>query len=324
MIYRAIIPVVVAALITTTCSRSGDDSVIAASGHVEATEIRLSSKVGGPLQSLALQEGDSVKTGDVIARIDPTDINLAIAATRAERDQAAAELRLRLAGARAEDIAEAEAQVARAQADLDGAQKDLARMQELLDGGVGTPQGRDDARTRRDMAASQLDAAHERLTKLRAGNRPEEIDSARARVAAAEARVAQLEQQLSDATIKCPATGIVTEKLAEPGELLAAGAAIAVIADLAHAWLTVYIGEPDLGRIRLGQVVDVITDAGERRKGTITYVSSKAEFTPKNVQTREERVKLVYRIKIALENDDGLFKPGMPAEARIAPEQGAR
>jgi len=106
---------------------------------------------------------------------------------------------------------------------------------------------------------------------------------------------------------------------AEAGELLAPGAPLAVVTDLADAWLTVYVSEPDLGRIRIGQSAEVVTDDGQTRTGRVSFVASEAEFTPKNVQTRDERVKLVFRVKIALDNRDGLFKPGMPAEARIRP-----
>jgi len=123
--------------------------------------------------------------------------------------------------------------------------------------------------------------------------------------------------EVVDATIVSPTDGLVTEKIAEPGELLAAGAPILVITDLARPWLTVYVAEPDLGRIKLGAVAEVVTDGGEKRQGKVSFIASTAEFTPRNVQTRDERVKLVYRVKIGLGNADGLFKPGMPAEARF-------
>jgi HlyD family secretion protein len=109
----------------------------------------------------------------------------------------------------------------------------------------------------------------------------------------------------------------MTEKLAEVGELLSPGAGLCVLTDIGHPWLTVYLGEADLGRIRLGQEAEVVEDGGQRRSGRITFVARDAEFTPKNVQTREERVKLVFKVKISLDNADGLFKAGMPAEARI-------
>jgi HlyD family secretion protein len=307
-----------AVLALAACGKGKDDGVIAASGHVEATEVRLSTKVPGHVQSLRVEEGDAVKAGQEIARIDTTDARLARDAAVAERAQAEAERRLRVNGSRPEDVAEAEAQVQRAQADLRGAQEDLERMEKLLASGSGTDKSRDDARTRRDMAAANLEAARERLRKLRAGSRMEEIDSATARVAAADAKIAQLEQEIADAVITSPVNGVVTEKLVEPGELLTRGTALVVVTDLARPWLSVYVPEPDLGRVRLGQEAEVATDAGQKRTGHVTFVSSQAEFTPKNVQTPEERAKLVYKIKIGLDNPDGLFKPGMPAQARLS------
>jgi len=301
------------------CRRGGDAGVIVASGHVEATEVVVSTKVAGTIEKRLVDEGDLVEAGQEIATIDTTDARLARDGARAERSQAEAELRLRLAGSREEDVREARAQVARAEADLEGAEKDLERMEGLLAAGSGTTKARDDARTRRDVAKASLDAARERLRRLEVGSRKEEIDAARARLQATEARIAQLDQQIADAVVRSPARGVVTERLAEAGELAARGTGIVVVTDLTDAWVNVYVGEPDLARIRLRQEAEVKTDDGQVRKGTVSFVSSRAEFTPKNVQTRDERVKLVFRIKVALENADGLFKPGMPAEARLQP-----
>jgi HlyD family secretion protein len=294
-----------------------DPNLLTASGHVEATDVRLATKVAGRLQDFGLQEGDAVTNGQVLARIDTTDIALTLAQARAERQQSAADLQLRRAGSRKEDISAGAAQVSQAEADLAGSQKDLDRMQGLLDRGSGTPKSRDDARTRRDMAAARLKGTRDTLAKLKNGSRPEEIASASARVGISDARIAQLDQQIKDATVISPTTGVVTEKIAQAGELLQAGSPLCVVTDLADAWLTVYVGEPDLGRIRIGQEADVVTDDGQSRKGHITFIAAQAEFTPKNVQTRDERVKLVYKVKVGLDNKDGLFKPGMPAEARF-------
>jgi HlyD family secretion protein len=307
----------IAVLAAVACGTRKDPGTIVASGHVEATDVRISTKVAGRLQSFSLQEGDVVAVGQELGRIDPIDLRLALQQAKAERDQAAAELRLRRAGTRKEEIAEQQAQVQSAQADLEAAERDLERMQDLLGRGSGTTKARDDAQTRRDMTGARLSAMKQALARLRSGSRVEEIDAARARLAAAEARIAQLEQQIQDATISSPLAGVVTEKIAEPGELLQAGSGLCVISDLAHAWLTVYVPETDLGRIRIGQEAEVVTDARETRRGSVSFMASEAEFTPKNVQTRDERVKLVYRVKIQLDNRDGLFKPGMPSEARL-------
>ncbi len=312
------------ALAGAACRRDDDTGLIVASGHVEATEVLVSTKVPGTIESLSIDEGSVVTAGQELARLDTTDTRIALDAARADRAQADAELRLRLAGSRVEDVREARAQVARAQADLEGAQKDLDRMEGLLASGSGTTKARDDARTRRDVAQAALDAAKERLQRLEAGSRREEIDGARARLQAADARIEQLEQQLKDAVIVSPTAGVVTEKLSDKGELASRGTGIVVVTDLPNAWLNAYVSEPDLARLRLGQEAEVVTDDGQARKGRVSFVASRAEFTPKNVQTRDERVKLVYRIKVALDNADGLFKPGMPATARLSPVAAGR
>ncbi len=309
-------------LLAAGCRNEGDGSLIRAAGYVEATEIRISTKVGGTLDWFALEEGDEVAIGKELARIDTVDLTLALQAAQAERDLAGAELRLRRAGYRREEIAEAAAAVAAAEAEREAAERDLRRFQGLLDAGSGTEKARDDALTRRDVASRSLEAARERLRRLRAGFRREEIDAAAARLAAAEARIAQIEQQIRDAAITSPVAGVVSAKLVEQGELLAAGTALVVVTDLEHAWLTAYVSERDLGRIRLGQDAEVVTDDGQRRQGRLTFIDSRAEFTPKNVQTRDERVKLVYRLKISLDNADRLFKPGMPAEATLEASTG--
>jgi HlyD family secretion protein len=307
-----------AALGTSGCRSHDDPNEIVAAGHVEATDVRVATKIPGTLATLAPEEGDVVAAGQVVATIDTTDLLLTLATAHAERDAADADLRLKRAGARPEEIAEAKALLAQAEADLAGAQRELDRFQGLVDSGSGIVRTRDEALTRRDVSARAVAAARERLRRLEAGFRPQEIDAAAARRGAAEARIGQLEQQVKDASIVAPRAGIVTSRLHEPGEILAAGAVLLVVTDLNDAWLTAYLGERDLGRIRLGQEARVVTDDGQSRTGKVTFVASQAEFTPKNVQTAEEREKLVYRVKIALPNGDGLFKPGMPATARLA------
>jgi HlyD family secretion protein len=305
------------ALVAAGCAVHHDPDLITASGHVEATDVRIATKVPGRLVEFKLEEGDKVTSGQTLGQVDRTDLELSLNQAKAEEGQAQADLQLRLAGTRKEEIAEQEARVESARVDVEAAERDLGRMQALLDRGSGTTKARDDARTRRDTTAAQLKAMQEALQRMKAGSRREEIEAARARQAATAARVAQIQQQLEDATVTSPVTGVVTEKIAEQGELLQAGAGLCVVTDLSDAWLTVYVAGPDLGRIRLGQEAEVRTDDGQKRQGKVRYIASEAEFTPKNVQTRDERVKLVYRIKIGLDNADGLFKPGMPAEARL-------
>ncbi len=305
------------------CRAQATNTKIVAAGHVEATDVHISAKVAGRLMEAPLQEGDPVKAGQLISRQSTTDVEILVRQASADRAQAAAELRLRLAGARQEDIAEVEAQIRATEADIAGAQLDLDRMQGLLDRGSGTEKARDDANTRRKILEARLGAQRQTLARLHAGSRPEEIAGARARVASLDARIAQLQQQIDDASLMSPTDGVLTSRVAEPGEQLQMGSPICVITKLSEAWLTVYVTDVDLARIRIGQEATVTTDGGQTRKGTLTYISSKAEFTPKNVQTRDERIKLVYRVKVGLDNTDGFFKPGMPAEATFVPVESA-
>jgi HlyD family secretion protein len=311
----------IAALVLTVtalaCGRSDRAGRVVASGHVEAIDVHVATKVRGRLLQRPVDEGDAVKQGQLLGIVDTIDAELALREAVALRNQADAALRLRIAGSRREDIAELAARVDGIQADLVGADKELERQNSLVAEGVTTQKSRDDALAQRDALRGQLESANQALARARAGSRNQEIEGARATRDAMDARVSQLRQQIADATIVSPIDGMVTERIAEPGELLAAGAPILVITDLAKPWLTVYVAEPDLGRVKLGAAAEVVTDGGVKRNGKVTFIASTAEFTPKNVQTRDERVKLVYRVKIGLDNADGVFKPGMPAEAHF-------
>ena len=306
------------AVFVTGCNKSPDDSTIRASGHIEATEVRLAAKVGGRLLEAPLEEGQTITAGVLVARLETVDAEHQLAQARANAEAADAQLRLLLAGTRAEDLRRAEDQMAQAQAELDAARRDLDRLSGLADRGSATEKSRDDAATRKEIAERAVAAARAQLDKLVAGPRRQEIEAARAQRASAEAMVAAVEQQITDATVLAPSDGVVTTRIAEPGEILPPGATIAVLTDLDRPWLTVWIDEPSLSRVTLGQAVTVRVDGSDQRfKGTVSFISPVAEFTPKNVQTPDERAKLVFRVKVRLDNVDGIFKPGMPADAHF-------
>jgi len=314
------------------CNQKPPADRVRVSGQVEATDVQVAPQVGGRLVDLRVAEGDRVRAGDVLAALDTADAELALARVRADEQQAQAQLRLLQAGARPEDIRQAEAQSAGARADvgaataeLASAEADVERFESLLAANSGSRKQRDDAVTRRDVAKERLQgakdrvrAAEENLARLRAGARREEIDAARARVAAADAQIAAFEKAIHDATLLAPVGGIVTEKLADVGEMIAPRAPIVVVTDLDHAWANVYVDEPSVPRLRLGQTATLFTDAGGAGiAGTVSYISAKAEFTPRNVQTADERSKLVYRVKVSVDNKAGVLKSGMPVEAEI-------
>jgi HlyD family secretion protein len=322
--------------LVAACGQKPPSDRVRVSGQVEATDVRVAPQVGGRLLELHVAEGDRVTAGALVAKLDTADAELALDRARAEREQADAQLRLLLAGSRSHDIRQGEAQAAAADADaaavdveLASAQEDVNRFEALLASNSGSRKQRDDAVTRRDTAKQHVQAARERglaarenLSRLRAGARPQEIDAARARLAAAAAQIATIEKSIADATVLAPIGGIVTEKLADVGELVQPRAPIVVITDLDQAWANVYVDEPAIPRLRVGQPATLFTDAGGAGiPGTISYVSAKAEFTPRNVQTAEERSKLVYRVKVSVDNSSGVLKTGMPVEAELPLQQ---
>jgi HlyD family secretion protein len=319
-----------AAAAASACG-TGTDGPPRASGYVEATEVRVAAEVGGRLLEVTADEGRRVAVGDVLARIDTADLEITRRRAIAERDAAAAQLRLARAGSRAEDIRQARAQAASARADIlaadaeaRAAADDLQRFENLLAANAGSRKQRDDAAARAAVAQARVSAARERATaadetvaRLRSGSRPEEIATAEARVQALEAQIAALDKNLADAVVKAPIAGTITTKVADPGEIIAPRAPVAVISDLDHAWANIYVDEPLVASLKLGAAATILTDGGHSIPGTITYISPRAEFTPRNVQTADERSKLVYRIKVTVDNTDGILKPGMPVEATL-------
>jgi HlyD family secretion protein len=327
---RLLVLVVPACLVA--CAEAPPTDRLRVSGNVEATEVHTAAEVGGRLVELRVDEGDRIEAGAVIARIDTEDTMLQIARTRADRATAVAQLRLLEAGSRAEDIRQGRAQVDAATADtaaidaeVKSAQLDLDRFQALLTANAGSVKQRDDAQARLDTAIARQRAAQDRvrsaretLARLEAGSRPEEIQTARARVAVADAQIAVLEKSVRDASVISPISGIVTQKLVDAGEIIARGTPLVVITDLDHAWANLFVPEPMVPRVTIGQAATVLTDAGgPGLEGKVTFVSSRAEFTPRNVQTAEERSKLVYRIKVTVDNSAGVLKLGMPVDAEL-------
>ncbi|MGC4085082.1 MAG: efflux RND transporter periplasmic adaptor subunit [Vicinamibacterales bacterium] len=319
-------------IVSAGCRTAPPADWVRVSGQVEATEVQVAAQVAGRLIERRVSEGTRVDKGATVARLDTADAELVLARAKADRGQADAQLRLVQAGSRIEDVRQAEAQVAAAQADVAPAEAELAaaevdvqRFEQLLAANSGSRKQRDDAVARRNVARDRVQAARERVrvaqegvARVKAGARREELDVARARVAAADAQIATLEKAIADATVIAPVAGVVTTTVADEGELVQPRAPLLVITDLDHAWANVYVDEPVVPRLAVGDAVTIFTDAGgPGTPGTISYISERAEFTPRNVQTADDRSKLVYRVKVALDNRGGIFKSGMPVEAEI-------
>jgi HlyD family secretion protein len=355
---------------------------IEVSGNIELNEVNVAFKTSGRLIERTVDEGDVVKKGQVIARLDRDQLmaqrdrvlaemqsahsllDQAETALAWRRQNQVAELEQRKAdldsyqarlqelksGARPQEIQEAKATVASAQAEYERAKKDWERAQTLYKNDDISAAQFDQYRSRWESAEASLNQAKERQDLVLAGPRKEQIEAAsaqvdrsraalkmvesnkleikqreqelpmrRAEIARAEANLALIDSQLADTIAASPVDGVVLVEAADVGEILAAGTTVVTIGDIDHPWLRAYINETDLGRVKLGARAKITTDSypGKEYAGRVSFISSEAEFTPKQIQTQEERVKLVYRIKIEVDNPQHELKSNMPADAVI-------
>lgn len=290
------------ALLASGCSGNGNGS-IEASGTIEGTEINVAAEVAGRILAVPVNEGARVNRGDTLAIINDEEYRLQLKQAEANLASLEAAFRLAAAGSRKEDVIQAEAAYTSANADYQ-------RMKELLASATITQKQYDDAYAR-------YVAADQTYRKAKSGLRPEEINGARARRDGAVAQVDLLQKRIRDCAVLAPAPGTLTLRAVEPGELVGMGSNIARLTYLDRVKLTIYVNEADLGRVALGQGADVTIDTfpGKPFAGRVVSISPNAEFTPKNVQTKEERTKLVFAVKLEIENPEGSLKPGLPADA---------
>lgn len=289
------------------------------SGNIEAHESLVSFKVPGRLIELPVEEGQWVEAGAVLARIEPDDYR-----QQAELDEAAlrvrqAELKLALAGARPQEVEAAQQALEAAKAELEQRQLDYARAETLYKQEVGPKQARDQAETNLRRAQANYQQAQEQYEEVREGTRKEQIEIAKAAAQQAREKLRLSRLNVDYTTLRAPKAGVISVRQAELGEVVSPGTPVVTLADLENVWLRAYIAETDLGRVRWGQPAVVRTDTYPEKsyRGKISFISPRAEFTPKTVQTHKERVTLVYRIKIDVENPNHELKPGMPADAEI-------
>lgn len=292
---------------------------IVASGTVEATEVLLSFRMLGVLSERPVDEGDAVGKGDLVAALDARETEARLQEARAAARVAQARLAELKSGYRSQEVAQAEAEVRRREANLANAREEARRSKVLYEGGAISRERFDRDQTTARIAEAQHRAALERLAMLREGHRKEQIAAAAAELERAQAAVRAAESVLEDMQVHSPIEGIVTRTHAEPGETVGAGRPIVSITRLSRPWVRVYIPEGAIGAVTLGAPATVEVDSfpGRRFRGSVTYVASEAEFTPKNVQTQEERVKLVFAVDVRVENPEGVLKPGMPADVHI-------
>ena len=291
------------------------------SGTVEARQVRPAFMVPGRIRQLHVDEGMAVKQGQLLAELDDRDYRLALEQAASRRDAAAAALALLEAGSRPEEIRAAEAALAEAQARLAYAETEVKRLTKLVPKGLASQDLLDRARMEREANRAARNRASQTLRMLQIGPRQEDIDRARAELAAATSALHEARQKLDYTKLHSPVDGIVSVRLAEAGNVVALGTPVFEIDSLHQPWIRAWLNEPDLPRVKLGQTVRVRADGlAETLTGTLAFISPRAEFTPKTVETRALRVDLVYRIKVNVDNPDGRLKLGMPVDL-IVPVQ---
>ncbi|MCH7987215.1 MAG: HlyD family efflux transporter periplasmic adaptor subunit [Acidobacteria bacterium] len=295
------------------------DDTLLVSGNIETHESLLGFEVQGRIVELLIEEGQWVEEGAVIARLEDADFRQQVALDHASLRVRDAELALARAGSRRQEVAAAEQTIREAEADLEQREIDFKRAETLYREKVGSQEARDLAEAQRKRAEAVLQRTRERHDQIVEGTRPEEIAIARANVGRAREVLRLSRIQLGYTVLRAPTAGVVLVRPAELGEVVAPGTPVVTLADLDHVWLRGYISETDLGRIRWGQPATLRTDTYPDKpyRGRVSFIASKAEFTPKSIETHRERVTLVYRIKIEVENPNHELKPGMPADAVI-------
>lgn len=294
-----------------------ESELLTTSGTISATEVSVAAEVAGKVTAVLVQEGQKVKLGDAVVKLDTAALELQVKQGQAGLQAAEARLAESKTGARPEQILQAEELANQAAAALAGAQKNYDTAKSLYGQGAATKASLDAATTALETAGAQARAVRAQADLVRQGATAEQVKQLEAAVAQAKATADLAQLNLDRTTVKAAVTGTVVRRLVEPGTMVSPGATMATIANLDDLWLRVYVPENQLNLVKLGQNVDVHVDAYPKKpfKAEVVHISDKAEFTPRNVQTKQERATTVYAVKLQLrEGLGGELKPGMPAD----------
>lgn len=301
--------------------RSNPD-VLRLYGNVDIREVELAFRQPGRMVSMALDEGDAVTVGTVMARLDATPYREKLAAAEAEFRAAQAELDKLRSGNRPQEIAQVQERVRQAQAASREAGRNFARQSTLLESGASSQRTVDAARAVRDQAAADLASAKAALSLARDGFRSEDVAAGEARVAAAEAALAQARTALADTELVAPSDGTVIARVREPGSMVASSTPVYTLSLRDPVYVRAYVSEPQLGRIAPGAKVQVHTDSSTKvYHGQVGFISPRAEFTPKTVETTDLRTDLVYRLRVVIADADQGLRQGMPVTVDVDTHQ---
>ncbi len=288
-------------------------------GNIDVRQVNLAFKVEGRIETLAVDEGDAVKAGEVIASLDKRYFNDELRVARARLKNLAAALAKLEHGSRPEEIDQARAVTAEREATLARAQEDYNRAKNLVEKGAVSRQDYDLMRATLVSAEAQLKAARDSQRLVEIGPRQEDIDIARAQVGEQEATIVEIERRLEDAELVAPGDGVILTRARERGAIVQAGETVLTLTLATPVWVRTYVSERDLGLVRPDHEARVITDTAPDRpySAKIGFISPTAEFTPKTVETRELRTDLVYRLRVVVDNPDGGLRQGMPVTVSL-------
>jgi membrane fusion protein YbhG len=303
--------------------RERNQTAIRGSGIIEVTEVDVAFEVPGRMIERYADEGVMLDKGEPVARLDDREYRLQVERATAAKAGAEAQYHMLLKGSRAQDVDQALAMLESAESEFKLQRREHERIAKLFGDGVVSRGELDRANTALAGAQAARDRARAQLDMLREGFRTEEIEQARAHFQQASKELELAQLNLDRCQLYAPAAGRVLSKSREPGEMVQPGTPIITVGDLSHPWVNIYVGERDLGKVWLGMKAYVTVDSfpHDPFPGKVTFISDRAEFTPKNIQTPDERVKLVYRIKIDVQTRDEALKPGMPADAVLPLDQ---
>lgn len=315
-----VLPVILILALTAWLVLRGDDdasSAIEASGTIESTEADLGFQIGGRVTTINVKEGDAVVAGQELAVLDRAELEARLRAANAQVAAALALLSELRTGARPQEERQAASGVEAARRRVQDAAASLARTRKLYEGGAVSREALDQAETAYTVLRAQAEQAQQQQSLVTSGPRAERIAAQQAAVDQAMAAASQIQANLDNAVIRAPFAGIVTVRHREPGESVAAGLPVVTLMNPADRWVRIYVREDEVGRVQIGQSASITSDSHPEKTfaGRVTYIASQAEFTPRNVQTAEERVKLVYAVKVAITADpSNQLKPGVPAD----------
>lgn len=317
----AVIVVVGGALWWQQRTQAAADSLVL-HGNVDIRQVSLAFDGNGRVAELRAQEGDRVKTGAVLAVLDTRTLALQADQAKAQADALQQSLLKLRHGARPEEVTQARSRLAAAQADADRAEQDRIRLQGIANETQGrgvSAQDLDRAKSAAQVARAKVDELRDALRLTELGPRKEEIDGAEAQLKASQAQLALLQHEIDLGQLKAPADAVVRSRLLEPGDMATPQRAVFALALSGPKWVRVYVGEPDLGRVKPGMTATVSTDGAQARpvQGVVGYISSVAEFTPKSVQTEELRSSLVYEVRVLVDDAGDALRMGQPATVKL-------